>query len=228
MSLISVLTATFNKFIIFSIIIFVHEFGHFLSGVVLNWNVDRIYIYPYGGCTKFNNLVNTSMTEEFIVLISGPIFQILFYIIFKNNLRFNDYIMFRNYNYAILIFNLLPVYPLDGGRLINLFYSLIVPYKKSLYFSLYLSFVVISILFFKISSLSFLIVILFLIIKIVDEYKNIDYSFNKFLLERYLYKFKFKKTKIIRNDNFYRSKNHIVIYNGRYYSEEEYLEKKFN
>ena len=222
-------TGIFKSFYIFTILILVHEFGHFLTGVLFKWKVDKICIYPYGGCTKFDTLVNINYVEEFIVLIMGPVFQIVFYLLIKKYLTYADYLILKKYNYAILIFNLLPIYPLDGGRLFNFFFCLFFPYKKSLYLSIYLSIIIFILLFIYSRSISYYIVLFFLIFKVIKEYKNIKYYCNKFLLERYIYKLKFRKTKIInKSENFYKNKSHIIKDRYLYKDEEEYLFNHFN
>ncbi len=159
-----------------------------------------------------------------MVLIAGPIFQIIFFLIIKNYISYSDYIIFRNYNYAIIVFNMLPIYPLDGGRLFNLLLTKVLPYKISLKVSIYISIIVSLILFTKYKSISFYLVLVFLLIKVLEEKSKISYYYNKFLLERFLYKLKFKKIKIINSsNNFYRDRYHIINIGSRVYKEEEYL-----
>lgn len=161
-----------------------------------------------------------------MVLIAGPIFQLVFFMLVKNYISYSDYLIFRNYNYAILVFNMLPVYPLDGGRLLNLFLCKVIPYKYSLKISIYISFIISIILFIKYSSISFYLVLVFLVIKVIEEKNKISYYYNKFILERFLYNLKFKKIKIIKRYNsFYRDRYHIINVNGQKYNESEYLSK---
>ena len=69
---------------------------------------------------------------------------------------------------------------------------------------------------------------LFLLTVIHKEELKIEYTYNKFLLERTLYNFKFKKKKIIKNiNNFYRNKAHIIKEHDKYYLEKDFLEKKY-
>ena len=39
-------------------LIIVHEFGHLLMAKHYKWNTDKIYIYPLGGITKFDVIIN--------------------------------------------------------------------------------------------------------------------------------------------------------------------------
>ena len=60
------------------------------------------------------------------------------------------------------------------------------------------------------------------------EFKQKDYMMDRFLLERYLYNFHFKRRKNISNvDDFMRNCNHLVKKNGKYYTEKAILSKKF-
>ena len=52
-ALISVLTCNFRNFILFSIIIIVHEFGHLFIALFLNWRVEEVLLLPFGGVTIF-------------------------------------------------------------------------------------------------------------------------------------------------------------------------------
>ena len=60
-------------------LIFVHEMGHFLTSKLLKWKTDKICIYPLGGVTVLNDDINKSLKEEFLIVIMGPIFQMIFY-----------------------------------------------------------------------------------------------------------------------------------------------------
>lgn len=174
--------------------------------------------------------LNITLTKELFILVMGPLFQCLAYIIL-NSILISYKELIHNFHIGILIFNLLPIYPLDGGKLINIFLNIIFPYKKSMIISTIISiFVVLFLIIININDirLNIIIIVVFLIYMIIKEYKNIEYLYNKFLLERYLYNYKYKFIKIINNKNkFFRDRRHIINENNKYYLENEYLEKKF-
>lgn len=204
------------------LLIIIHEFGHFITAYFFNWKIDKIYIYPLGGITRFNDLINKPFIEEFLVLLMGPVFQIVGACLL-HRIDNNAYI-YSNY---LLLFNFLPIVPLDGGRLLTIIFSLLIPYKKALDVIIYLSFSIyialISYIFIN-GSFTILIICLFLIIKIIEEKKNNKYIFKKYILERYLYEYRFKNKKVITNFNeMYKYKSHLFKINNKYYSEKEYL-----
>ena len=118
--LLAFFTGLFKDFVLFTSIILIHELGHALAALYYKWDIEKIVIMPFGGITIFNEKLNRPIKEEFIILIFGPIFQIIYYrILFP---IINSY-AFMNYHYALLFFNLLPIYPLDGAKLLNLLFN---------------------------------------------------------------------------------------------------------
>lgn len=192
--------------------------------------VEKIIIYPLGGISKFKMPLNISLIKEFLILISGPIFQfIAYYFLLKCFPRYKSLIIL--YHYSILIFNLLPIYPLDGGKLLNLLLSIKMPFKMSLKTVIIISYITIIILVimnYPNIHINLILMVIFLIYKLISEKKKIDYLYNKFLLERYLSKYSFSKSKIINNENnFYRDRRHLVREKDKYYLESEFLAKKY-
>ena len=77
----------------------IHELGHFLTAKFLNWKVDKIYFYPYCGYTKFNDDLNKPKKEELLIMIMGPVFQIIYYLLIFRFLTMNELELFKNYHY---------------------------------------------------------------------------------------------------------------------------------
>ena len=105
-----ILTGYFSNLIIFTSIIIIHEFGHYVIAKLNKLNPDKIIIYPFGGITKMNNLINNPISKELMVAISGVLFQSIYYLIiiilYRNNI-IREYIfnLYTAYHYSILIFN---------------------------------------------------------------------------------------------------------------------------
>ncbi len=192
------------------------------------WNIDKIIILPFGGLTKFNEIINRPLIEEFLIAISGVIFQFIFYMIIK---QYIDYEYFDMINYFIIIFNLIPIYPLDGSKILNVLLNKITSFKNSLLISVIISYILIiifSILFFKINKL-FILVLSFLFLEVNKLYKERKEIFNKFLLERYLNEFKFKHKKIINNvSEMKKDYRHLFYIDEKYMTENYFLKKMFD
>ena len=213
------------------LLILIHELGHFLTATCLGIKTDKIYLYPYGGISKFNTNVNISRKEEWLILLMGPIFQIVFcflvsLLIGTSYLRNTLY----NYNLFLLSFNLLPIYPLDGGRIMFLIISYLKSYKKSFYYSIYISYIVSILLlsyFLLTKSLFLFLVLILLFLKTKKEKELFPFIFEKYLLERILHIFSFKKRKIISKvDDMMLDTLHYFKTNSGIISEKDYLLRK--
>lgn len=198
-----------------------------LVAKVLKIKIDSINIYPLGGVSKFNMDLNTNPIKELLILLGGPIFQFIALIILCYLFPLKKEIIYF-YHYGILSFNLLPIYPLDGGRILNLLIQVFKPYKKSIKLSIVLSYLVLMIILLsnKLKG-NIIVMIIILLSLILKENKKINHVYNKFILERYLNNYKFKDSKIINSINdLYRGKKHLIKENQTYYYEKDYLDKK--
>ena len=231
-----ILTGYFSNLIIFTSIILVHELGHYTIAKINNLNPVKIIIYPFGGITKMNSLINTQIYKELMVAISGVLFQSVFYLIvtiLNRNSLVRDYIMnlFTVYHSSVLFFNLLPIHPLDGSKILTLVLSKFLPYKLTMKLNIIIS-IITGLIILKINYYCFnyttILIITIIIDNLVKYYKNINYLFNRFLLERYLYKITLKKTKKINKiDNMYKEKHHIIKENNTYLTEKQALMQRF-
>ena len=122
-----IITGNFNSFFPYFLLLFIHELGHAITGIILGYHLDKITFYPYGGITTFNLPLNIPLYRELLILIMGPIMQIVEYL-----LLINYYPFIKIYHYTLLIFNLLPIYPLDGGKILNILCAYKFNYLKSI------------------------------------------------------------------------------------------------
>ena len=232
-----VLTGHMTNLLIFTLIILIHEMGHYLIALRNGFNVLKITIYPYGGMTKLNYNINEKISKELEVAFGGIFFQIIFYLIMVLLYNYGcvrEYIfdIYKQYNISILMFNILPIYPLDGGKILNLLLFEILPYKLANKVTVYLSLIIIIVIivhnYYEFNYTMFL-TLSILLEGIYKYYRDIDYLFNKFLLERYLYKIMYNKIKITNKlDKMQRDRTHIFKVKNRYISEEIALNKRFS
>ncbi len=115
----------------------IHELGHVIAGIILGFKPEAISIIPTGFSVKFNGtcknynkkIKNGTMLslKKAIIAFAGPfvnfimiIVIIAYYQITKNTEMINIPIDLLIYsNLLILLFNLIPIYPLDGGRILK-------------------------------------------------------------------------------------------------------------
>jgi len=226
-ALICIFTGLFKDFYYITLIILVHELGHIIVSLYYKWRIDKIVILPFGGITIFNECLNKPIKEESLVAIAGPIFQVLTFSFFKNPLLIK-------YHYFLLFFNLLPIIPLDGSKILNVIFNKICSFKKSYLYTIIISFIMILLCFLNFSkypNLVWFIVIFFLLFKVIIELKKYHFIVNKFLFERYLYRYNFKKSRMIKGSDLTKIKKdykHIFYYDKNYYTERELLDRMFD
>lgn len=110
-----ILTKNIKVFAISFIFILLHELGHAITGVILGLKIKKININVFGLSIEFENYGKERLTNKIIIDMAGPAINIITFIIaviFKN-----EEIAYINILLAII--NLLPIYPLDGGRIVK-------------------------------------------------------------------------------------------------------------
>ena len=135
-------------FVIFAVFTCVaaHELTHSVIAKSFGVEVDKITLLPIGGIANMRSFPQTSK-QEFIISISGPLFNILLavvlYLPLKAILGF-EVLMHPNpgtwpgavayafwVNPVLAGFNLLPAFPMDGGRILRSLLAIKLSYKKA-------------------------------------------------------------------------------------------------
>jgi len=232
------ITGHFKNILLIFLIIIIHEIGHVFFLNRYRYNIECIEILPFGGITKTNKLINTPINHDLIIYFGGVIFQILLLIIFFIFLKFsiiyeNTYQMFKMYNISILVFNILPIRPLDGGEILRLTLEKHYSFYKAQKIANTLSIIFIVIFFFiNIKfNLNNYVIISFLLVKVYELIKKENFYKNKFMLERLMYTFPYhkinneknKNVKVLKKDTYHYFKD-----GEKYVSEKELLRRKFD
>lgn len=105
--------------------VFLHELGHAWASLIQGVRVRRIMIYGMGGFCE--RAVSASRREQEFIVAMGPIVNLALWAVCSIIASFLDhpvaYWMFHHMatiNLWLAIFNLLPISPLDGGKIFEL------------------------------------------------------------------------------------------------------------
>ncbi|HET7628321.1 MAG TPA: site-2 protease family protein [Bacillales bacterium] len=190
-----VFTGHFYEVLMVFSIVFVHEMGHVGAAVFFRWKIEQVELLPFGGVAKTDEHGNRPLFEETIVILAGPAQHLLLsglaYFFYRTSFfDTGDFRTFMLYNLTLLFFNLLPVLPLDGGRLLRVVCYACFPYRTAIDHSLLISSALLTGLFiwsfyFYPTHLNLWVVLVFLAFSHYREWKQRRFIYMRFLLARY-------------------------------------------
>ena len=126
--LIFLFTGQLKTYCIIMFFCFLHELGHIITAKLFKMQIEKIEILPCGFSASFFSYNSSGFPkgfsmQELIVALAGPIVSLILALSFQYIDDTNFTILTKQEivysNILILIFNLLPLYPLDGGRILK-------------------------------------------------------------------------------------------------------------
>ena len=120
------LTNQLEVYALVMIFALIHELAHLICGVCLGLKPDTLKIMPFGFCIEFKANIcdynqkvlksNILTIKKLFIALAGPVIN---WVIAVLGIVFKLDINIIYANILIAIFNLLPIYPLDGGRILK-------------------------------------------------------------------------------------------------------------
>lgn len=117
-----VFTQNLTYFFTFITAVLTHEFGHYFIAKKRGYKLNNFYLTPYGACLNYKEKVFESK-DEMLIALAGPsvnfllsIFCVCLWWIFPDLYNFTYNFVFQSLMLGLV--NLLPCYPLDGGRIV--------------------------------------------------------------------------------------------------------------
>lgn len=136
-----------------------HELGHLIAGFIFKFKVEKIELLPIGVSISFSIPVeeynqkigkgNALEIKKILIALAGPItnFLIAFVTLVLDFSFLGELAISIVYaNLLIALFNLLPIYPLDGGRVLKNLLHIIKGKKEALTLTNLISNIILSIL----------------------------------------------------------------------------------
>jgi len=162
---------------------------------------------PIGLSINLKDIDEATITQDIIISISAPLINLIFSLIFLglfNICMFNIFYQLYMINLAIFIINIIPAFPLDGGRVLRDIIYVKKNYKTSVKITSIISIILgivliliyISLLLLKLNNLSILIIGIFIIVSAIIERKRLVYLIMADVVKK---KWRFLKNKYLEN-----------------------------
>jgi Zn-dependent protease/CBS domain-containing protein len=126
--------------------VILHEFGHALTAKRYGINTKDIILLPIGGLARLERLPDDPKQELWVAL-AGPLVNVLIFLLLTFVLAFTGFesqalenlrldggtflLYLTSANLILALFNLVPAFPMDGGRVLRAFLSLKMPRVKA-------------------------------------------------------------------------------------------------
>ena len=121
-----IITKQIEMYALVMVFALIHELGHLLCGIILGFQPQNLRILPMGFAVEFRiktedyqhkiGKSNLLTIKKLIITIAGPLTNLII-IVVANLLSWNQNIIYANM--IIFLWNMIPVYPLDGGRMVK-------------------------------------------------------------------------------------------------------------
>ena len=192
----------------------IHELCHVITAYIFHVKTNSIVLYPTGFKANLDDYSSLKIYKQLLILIAGPLSFFISLILINILFHFDVISIYgkklcENYNMIILLFNILPIYPLDGGKILDILSANVLNEFSCRILRIIISFITLVCLAFYIKSLGDLLMILFVISSFITSFIHFRRDCKIFLIKRKFmtnnYKARInKKIEIFRyKDNYY-------------------------
>jgi len=136
----SIATGRFLELAALFFIVLVHELGHIAAAAGFGWTIREVQLLPFGGVVEVEEAGAQPVREEMWVAVAGPLQNVWMagagWLIGQAGWVDPAWsAFFVQSNLLLGLFNLLPIMPLDGGKLLQSWMSLHWPFHRTLVWS---------------------------------------------------------------------------------------------
>lgn len=130
--------------VLFFVCVILHELGHSLTARRYGINVPRIMLLPIGGMAEMDRIPRKP-SQELLITVAGPavnflLMALLLPLVWRGLAQGEDILVYSVdgvvyqlwwANLIMGVFNLAPVFPMDGGRIFRALLALKLPYLRA-------------------------------------------------------------------------------------------------
>lgn len=202
----------------------IHELGHLFFIFLFKYKIETLKLSIFGFFLKLEH-TKEEAHKDFLLYFGGIFFNLIAYLFFPDETM-------RKINLILIIFNSLPIYPLDGFNMTKTILSYLLPYRFVLkimsILSLFGSVLTIGLSVYYKMDLFILINAAYLFLLSIEYYFKEQFFYQKFLLDKKIFKrdYPLKTIKFHTNYTLYYYKYHTIQMSigNKFLTEEELLE----
>ncbi len=114
-----------------------HELAHIFTAKAFRLAVPEVEITPFGGVAHMEDISQATPMQQFLVSAAGPLMSWLCCLVCAGLLQLQWVSLYQiegflRWNLLLLCFNLLPVLPLDGGRMLQAVLTPLIGWQKAM------------------------------------------------------------------------------------------------
>lgn len=214
-----------RKFIAILFTILIHELGHLIILKIYKIKIEEITLLPIGAYLKINIFRDEEIKRYLLIYSFGIFFNLIIAIL---ALIFNNQFLFK-LNIGMMIFNLIPILPMDGFYILNYLICLFLPYRLAYKISLLINILFMPLLILVIFKynlgLIFICYFLYFVLILIKNIKRRNHLYEDFLLKKHLnYNYKLKN----RNNKYYKLpllNNLFLGYHNYFYDNDFFIDE---
>lgn len=149
-------------------VVILHEMGHYFMAMWLSFDIEKVEILPFGAFLSLYDYGRHPVIHELLVVLAGPFINLV--LLIPLQWLGNAYLI--EINRMVMFFNLMPIYPLDGSKVILLVLSYFMNYQNCFRIQIKISVLTICIFMILNKQIGSLIVYLYLLLQNIDYIKN--------------------------------------------------------
>ena len=126
------LSDNINTYLIFLFFILIHELAHLIVGILIGGKPQKMTISMFGISIEFYSYGKSKTISKLFFFFIGPLVNIIIgYCSYRYMPDIDEKILIVYTNFALGIFNLFPILPLDGGKIIKEIFTVAFGFEKS-------------------------------------------------------------------------------------------------
>jgi Zn-dependent protease len=121
--------------------VLLHEFGHAFAARTFGIRTPDITLYVIGGVARLTRIPEKPW-QELIVAVAGPLVNVVIFVVLRGVIHLEQaqdpespeielLARVANYNWLLLVFNLIPAFPMDGGRVLRSLLAMFMPHPRA-------------------------------------------------------------------------------------------------